>query len=77
MNIESPRLSFRYDSGTGVERRSTSIETRKIEGVRPKGQRRKVVASKNAFRSGKLTAIHQIYSRCQPRQSGPSPTERI
>src|ERR1700682_1050231 len=68
MNIERPGSPSATTVAPTSKRRSTSIETRRsrLASERPP---KKGVASKNAFRSGKLTAIDLIYSRSQRRQA--------
>src|ERR1700682_2705241 len=69
MNIERPGSPSATTVAPTSKRRSTSIETRRsrLASERPP---KKGVASKNAFRSGELTAIDLIYSRSQRRQAG-------
>src|SRR6266700_764106 len=69
MNIERPGSPSATIVAPTSKRRSTSIETKKsrLASERPP---KKGVASKNAFRSGELTAIDLIYSRSQRRQAG-------
>ena len=67
MNIERPGSPSATIVAPASKRRSTSIETRRsrLASERPP---KKGVASKNAFRSGELTAIGPIYSRSRQRQ---------
>src|ERR1700704_4925676 len=69
MNIERPGSPSATIVAPTSKRRSTSIETKRsrLASERPP---KKGVASKNAFRSGELTAIDLIYSRSQRRQAG-------
>src|SRR5229473_4869817 len=69
MNIERPGSPSATTVAPTSKRRSTSIETKRsrLASERPP---KKGVASKNAFRSGELTAIDLIYSRSQRRQAG-------
>src|SRR5947208_10496497 len=69
MNIERPGSPSATTVAPTSKRRSTSIETKRsrLASERPP---KKGVASKNAFRSGELTAIALIYSRSQRRQAG-------
>src|SRR5882672_6470454 len=69
MNMERPGSPSATTVAPTSKRRSTSIETRRsrLASERPP---KKGVASKNAFRSGELTAIDLIYSRSQRRQAG-------
>src|SRR3990170_3465164 len=69
MNMERPCSPSATMVAPTSKRRSTSIETRRS---RPASERppKKGVASKNAFRSGELTAIGVIYSRSRRRQAG-------
>src|SRR5882724_11602643 len=69
MNIERPGSPSAKTVAPASKWRSTSIETSnsRLASERPP---KKGVASKNAFRSGELTAIDQIYSRAQRRQAG-------
>src|ERR1700687_3410566 len=69
MNIERPGSPSATTVAPTSKRRSTSIETKRsrLGSERPP---KKGVASKNAFRSGELTAIDLIYSRSQRRQAG-------
>src|SRR5580700_5193169 len=69
MNKERPGSPSVTTVAPASKWRSTSIETRRsrlASGRPPK----KGVASKNAFRSGELTAIGAIYSRRLRRQAG-------
>src|SRR5437660_2035942 len=67
MNIERPGSPSVTILAPASKRRSTSIEARRsrLASDRPPKQ---VVARKNAFRSGELTAIDPIYSRSRQRQ---------
>src|SRR6266568_2656273 len=69
MNIERPGSPSATTLAPTSKRRSTSIETKRsrLASERPP---KKGVASKNAFRSGELTAIDLIYSHSQRRQAG-------
>jgi hypothetical protein len=69
MNIERPGSPSATTVAPASKRRSTSIETKRsrLASERPP---KKGVASKNAFRSGELTAIDLIYSGSQRRQAG-------
>src|SRR6266576_4449584 len=62
MNIERPGSPSATTVAPTSKRRSTSIEIRRsrLASERPP---KKGVATKNAFRSGELTAISRIYSR--------------
>src|SRR5437588_10991408 len=62
MYVERPGSPAATIVAPTSNRRSTSIETRRsrLASERPP---KKGVATKNAFRSGELTAISQIYSR--------------
>src|SRR6516164_1243752 len=62
MNIERPASPSATMVAPTSTRRSTSIETKRsrLASERPP---KKGVATKNAFRSGELTAIGPIYSR--------------
>src|SRR3954453_7624067 len=61
MNIERPGSPSATIVAPASKRRSTSMEARRsrLASERPP---KKGVATKNAFRSGELTAISQIYS---------------
>src|SRR3984893_16454233 len=76
MNIERPGSPPATTVATTSKRRSTSIETKRS---RPASERppKKGVASKNAFRSGELTAIDLNVLPLPAAASGPSPTGRI
>src|SRR6476660_5701161 len=69
MNIERPGSPSATTVAPTSKRRSTSIGTKRsrLASERPP---KKGVASKNAFRSGELTAIDLMYSRSQRRQAG-------
>src|SRR6202166_4026952 len=69
MNMERPGSPSATTVVPASKRRSTSIEMRRsrLASERPP---KKGGASKNAFRSGELTAIHRIYSRFHQRQAG-------
>src|SRR3979411_1022301 len=69
MNIERPGSPSATTVAPTSKRRSTSIETKRsrLASERPP---KKGVASKNAFRSGELTAIQPIYSGSRRRQAG-------
>src|ERR1700722_2335169 len=68
MNMERPASPSATTVAPTSKRRSTSIETRRsrLASERPP---KKGVSSKNAFRSGELTAIDVIYSRFLRRQA--------
>src|SRR6516165_9351829 len=70
MYIELPGSPSSTTVAPTSKRRSTSIEIRRsrLASERPP---KKGVATKNAFRSGELTAISQIYSHCQLEGFGP------
>jgi hypothetical protein len=69
MNIDRPGSPSATTVAPTSKRHSTSIETKRsrLASERPP---KKGVASKNAFRSGELTAIDLVYSRSQRRQAG-------
>src|SRR3954451_13397610 len=69
MNIERPGSPSATMVAPASKRRSTSMDTRRsrLASDRPP---KKGVASKNAFRSGELSAIGAIYSRSRKRQVG-------
>src|SRR3984957_2604596 len=69
MNIERPGSPSATTVSPTSKRRSTSIETKRSK-LASETPPKKGVASKNAFRSGELTAIEIIYSRSQRRQAG-------
>src|SRR5882672_1798831 len=69
MNIERPGSPSATTVAPTSKRRSTSIETRRSR-LAPERPPKKGVATKNAFRSGELTAIDLIYSHSQRRQAG-------
>src|SRR5260370_42118529 len=69
MNIERPGSPSATTVAPTSKRRSTSIEIKRSR-LAPDRPPKKGVASKNAFRSGELTAMDQIYSRSQRRQAG-------
>src|ERR1700749_2599142 len=68
MYIERPGSPSATTVAPASKRRSTSIETRisRLASERPP---KKGVASRNAFRSGELTVIPEIYSRPQALQN--------
>src|SRR5437764_9407919 len=68
MNIERPGSPSATTVDPASKRRSTSIETKRsrLASERPP---KNGVASRNAFRSGELTAIGAIYSRSRRRQA--------
>jgi hypothetical protein len=68
MNMERPGSPSAMTVAPTSKRRSTSIETKRSR-LAPERPPKKGVASKNAFRSGELTAIDLIYSRSQRRQA--------
>src|SRR5260221_13747807 len=76
MNIERPGSPSATTVAPTSKRRSTSIETKRsrLASERPP---KKGVASKNAFRSGELTAIDLNILPLPAAASGPSPTGRI
>src|ERR1700733_14502159 len=69
MNIERPGSPSATTVAPASKRRSTSMETRRsrLASERPP---KKGVSSRNAFRSGELTAIEAIYSGARRRQAG-------
>src|ERR1700730_12802861 len=69
MNIERPGSPSATTVAPTSKRRSTSIETKRSR-LASESPPKKGVASKNAFRSGELTAIDLIYARSQRRQAG-------
>src|ERR1700688_4403980 len=74
MNIERPGSPSATTVAPTSKRRSTSIETKRsrLASERPP---KKGVASKNAFRSGELTAIDLNILPLPAAASGPSPTD--
>src|SRR5258708_5941169 len=76
MNIERPGSPSATTVAPTSKRRSASIETKRsrLASERPP---KKGVASKNAFRSGELTAIDLNILPLPAAASGPSPTGRI
>src|ERR1700730_19300705 len=69
MNIERPGSPSATTVSPTSKLRSTSIETKRSK-LASESPPKKGVASKNAFRSGELTAIELIYSRSRRRQAG-------
>src|SRR6185312_15296617 len=69
MNNERPGSPSATTIAPASKRRSTSIETSRsrLASERPP---KNGVASRNAFRSGELTAMEAIYSRSPRRQAG-------